>query len=262
MGGAVFFMIIFLGVLIYWNYRVWGKGLFQTINSAADRKKIEAAPQELKNKIEHLRYLISKNNTITYDNINQLNCIMMIKGYTSEGEKNAYFFKYNSAYYVYDTELHTGLPHFAVNTVALGNYNYHPSDIRYVGVSIGGISTGGFYDAGNYISKDYEMTGKSQLWCKIGNIEMTVDEILLNEKLYNIAVEDKKIISFLNKRTKKAKLAHRPKTDYSNKFREAYRSGGYMAAKNIENKAFADTLLEQGEAAYFRDWLIANFEAF
>lgn len=262
MGGAVFFMIIFLGVLFYWNYRVWGKSAFEKINTVADRKKLESAPQELKNKIELLRYLISRNNIITYDNINQLNCIMMIKGYTSEGEKNVYFFKYNSEYYVYDTELHTGLPHFAVNTVALGNYNYHPSDIRYVGVSIGGISTGGFYDAGNYISKDYETTGKSQLWCKISNIEMTVDELLLNERLYDIASRDKKILPFINQYTKKIKLTHNTKTNYSNLFREAYRNAGYMAAKNIENKAFADTLLEQGEATYFRDWLIKNFEAY
>lgn len=43
------------------------------------------------------------------------------------------------------------------------NLKYHPSEIVYTGVTVGGIHTGGFHDRGNYISIDGKRTQKYRL---------------------------------------------------------------------------------------------------
>lgn len=89
-----------------------------------------------------------------------------------------------------------------VNELVDYNVNYHPSEMVYTGVTVGGVHTGAVHDVGNYYSLDGKKTQKYNLiYTGIGVADGDygfINEIKLDPSLIPDAKENEAISKYLN----------------------------------------------------------------
>jgi len=138
------------------------------------------------------------------------------------------------------------------------NLTYHPSEIVYTGVTVGGVHTGGFCDIGNYHTIDGTSTKKYHLIYRGADVTSEdycpIEVIKLHSSLVNAAKKTADINQYLSP-DGTLTLSNNVKSKYAQQIEAATKQGNVDLAIKLAKADYFNQQLSKEQCTAIKDWI-------
>ena len=230
--------------------------IVQAVIDQKKNKAWEALPLEVRKASEQIQQISGK---ITSKELDRLGISLVIFSDDKADSPKLYFYRYNERIYTIqnDGTVWTNIPSFSVKDAINDELVYHPSDIRFTAVTVGGVTTGGFSEYGDFYTKKYTNTGKGYVSCHLGSLSMPVLQMKTNSALNKHIKKDKVFSSLSKHKNGNIVFLHNPGDAYQNELYLAAKSDNLQAYQLYQNKVLELSYLEKSECDYLVNWFVS-----
>lgn len=175
---STFGVIIMLGGAAIGFLIVW---LYYSNKDKSEKTTRERATDETKTLFSLMESASSRDSLIYQKKMDSGNLLFVLKG-KGDGLKDYYYFIFkdpNIGITTYDTvssQYGHEIPTINIYEVDNTWLKYHPSELVYTSVTVGGVTTGGIHDEGNFYTKEHYRSGKYFLSIKTNRKQTLSDD--------------------------------------------------------------------------------------
>lgn len=236
---------------------VYIKPAIKEANESKKKKKLFTSPPRVQKVTDEIIRTRAKTQcNLTTADMDRIGINLVLSGADDNGERTMYFFKVDNQVYAYcHWQLLSGKPSFGVASAKTSTLKYHPSDIRYTSVTIGGVTTGGFSEHGNYYTEEYHNTGKGDLWCKMDGYSMIVLSMKVNSALEEEVKKDKFLSGLRRDRNNNIVLLHDTGNAYKDEFQRAFQKDDLAACTRAQSENLKLAYFTKRECQNVADWI-------
>ena len=245
-------------VLILIGIKIYAKISAKEAKALQERRqqKINALPSKVRETQNNIDYALKYKGYLTQAEMDQygVNLALFDK---ADGKEGMYFFMVDNNIYSYKAStLRFGTPLFGVEDLETRTDIYHPSDIRFVAVTVGGVTTGGFEEYGNYYTTHFSSTGKGLLYCVVEGFKMAVLKFKVNSNLEKELNKNGFLSGIKKDKHGNRMLMHELSYFTKQKLDMAACSRNYDMYQNANNEAMKEAAFTKDESQYVGDWII------